>query len=99
VQAAMDDAKAVTHINEGLKDRSREKMKLQADKVSDEERSKRWSISGNICSSCHTIAILAQANGADLEKMSAKGHSFFPIDSINEDFSCGNCHTGAFPKE
>jgi len=55
------------------------------------------SISGNNCNSCHTI--LAQGSGAELEKLSAKGHSFFHIDSINEDFSCANCHTGAFPKE
>jgi hypothetical protein len=54
-------------------------------------------ISGNNCNSCHTI--LAQGAGDDLEKLSAKGHSFFHIDSINEDFSCANCHTGAFPKE
>ena len=54
-------------------------------------------ISGNNCNSCHTI--LAQGAGEDLEKLSAKGHSFFHIDSVNEDFSCANCHTGAFPKE
>jgi hypothetical protein len=54
-------------------------------------------IAANDCNACHTI--LAQGNGADLEKLSAKGHSFFHIDSINEDFSCANCHTGAFPKE
>ena len=34
-----------------------------------------------------------------LEKLNPKGHSFFHIDAINEDFSCNNCHTGAFPKE
>jgi hypothetical protein len=54
-------------------------------------------ISGNDCNSCHTI--LAQGSGEDLEKLNPKGHSFFHIDSINEDFSCNNCHTGAFPKE
>jgi nitrate/TMAO reductase-like tetraheme cytochrome c subunit len=55
------------------------------------------SISANNCNSCHTI--LAQGAGADLEKLNAKGHSFFHIDSVNEDFSCATCHTGAFPKE
>lgn len=54
------------------------------------------SISGNNCNSCHTI--LAQGAGADLEKLNGKGHSFFHIDSINEDFNCNTCHTGAFPK-
>jgi hypothetical protein len=49
------------------------------------------------CNSCHTI--LAQGSGEQLEKLNAKGHSFFHIDAINEDFSCNNCHTGAFPKE
>lgn len=54
-------------------------------------------ISANNCNACHTI--LAQGAGADLEKLSAKGHSFYHIDSVNEDFTCANCHTGAFPKE
>lgn len=49
------------------------------------------------CNSCHTI--LAQGSGADLDKLNPKGHTFFHIDAPNEDFSCNNCHTGAFPKE
>jgi hypothetical protein len=55
------------------------------------------SIQASDCNSCHTI--LAQGSGEQLDKLDAKGHSFFHIDSINEDFSCNNCHTGAFPKE
>jgi len=54
-------------------------------------------ITANNCNLCHTI--LAQGNGADLDKLDPKGHSFFHIDSINEEFSCAKCHTGAFPKE
>ncbi len=54
-------------------------------------------ISANNCNLCHTI--LAQGSGEEFEKLDPKGHSFFHIDSINEDFSCNNCHTGAFPKE
>jgi hypothetical protein len=54
------------------------------------------SISANSCNSCHTI--LAQGSGEQLTQLNAKGHSFFHIDSVNEDFSCNNCHTGAFPK-
>jgi nitrate/TMAO reductase-like tetraheme cytochrome c subunit len=54
-------------------------------------------ISASNCNSCHTI--LAQGNGAQFEQLNAKGHSFFHIDAINEEFSCNNCHTGAFPKE
>ena len=49
------------------------------------------------CNSCHVI--LAQGSGEQLDKLNPKGHSFFHIDAINEDFSCNNCHTGAFPKE
>ena len=49
------------------------------------------------CNTCHTI--LAQGAGADLDKLNPKGHTFFHIDAPNEDFSCNNCHTGAFPKE
>jgi nitrate/TMAO reductase-like tetraheme cytochrome c subunit len=49
------------------------------------------------CNSCHTI--LAQGSGEDLTKLNAKGHTFFHIDAPNEDFTCNNCHTGAFPKE
>jgi hypothetical protein len=54
-------------------------------------------IQASDCNSCHTI--LAQGSGAELEKMDPKGHKFFHLDAINEDFSCNNCHTGAFPKE
>jgi nitrate/TMAO reductase-like tetraheme cytochrome c subunit len=55
-------------------------------------------IAANNCNLCHTI--LAQGGSpADLEKLNPKGHSFFHIDSVNEEFSCMNCHTGAFPKE
>jgi nitrate/TMAO reductase-like tetraheme cytochrome c subunit len=53
-------------------------------------------ISANDCNSCHTI--LAQGSGEQLAQLNPKGHSFFHIDSINEDFSCNNCHTGAFTK-
>jgi len=53
-------------------------------------------ISSSNCNSCHVI--LAQGSGDQLEKLNAKGHSFFHIDAINEDFSCNNCHTGSFPK-
>ena len=54
-------------------------------------------IKASDCNSCHTI--LAQGSGDQLLQLSAKGHSFFHIDAINEEFSCNNCHTGAFPKE
>jgi hypothetical protein len=54
-------------------------------------------ISANNCNACHTI--LAQGSGAELEKLNPKGHTFFHIDAVNEDFSCNTCHTGAFPKE
>jgi nitrate/TMAO reductase-like tetraheme cytochrome c subunit len=55
------------------------------------------SIKASDCNSCHTI--LAQGSGDQLQQLSAKGHSFFHIDAINEEFSCNNCHTGAFPRE
>jgi len=54
-------------------------------------------IQASDCNSCHTI--LAQGAGEQLDKLNPKGYSFFHIDAINEDFSCNNCHTGAFPKE
>jgi len=54
-------------------------------------------ISASDCNACHTI--VAQGSGEQLTKLDAKGHSFFHIDAINEDFSCNNCHTGAFPKQ
>jgi nitrate/TMAO reductase-like tetraheme cytochrome c subunit len=48
------------------------------------------------CNSCHTI--LAQGSGPDLDKLSGRGHSFFHVDAEYSDFSCVNCHTGAFLK-
>jgi len=54
-------------------------------------------IQASDCNSCHII--LAQGSGEQLEKLNPKGYSFFHIDAVNEDFSCNNCHTGAFPKE
>ncbi len=62
-------------------------------KASDGKRS----IQASDCNSCHTI--LAQGSGEQLEKLNPKGYSFFHIDAINEDFTCNNCHTGAFPKQ
>ena len=56
----------------------------------------RRKIQASDCNSCHTI--LAQGSGADLEKLNARGHTFFHIDAPNEDFSCNQCHTGASPK-
>jgi nitrate/TMAO reductase-like tetraheme cytochrome c subunit len=55
------------------------------------------SIAASDCNSCHTI--LAQGSGEQMQQLNAKGHSFFHIDAVNEDFTCANCHTGAFPKE
>jgi hypothetical protein len=55
------------------------------------------SIQASSCNSCHTI--LAQGSGDQLEKLNAKGHRFFHLDAINEDFSCYSCHTGSFPRE
>ena len=54
-------------------------------------------IKASDCNSCHTI--LAQGSGEQLSQLNANGHTFFHIDAPNEDFSCNNCHTGAFPKE
>jgi hypothetical protein len=48
------------------------------------------------CNSCHTI--LAQGSGPDLDKLSPKGHNFFHVDAEYSDFSCVNCHGGAFIK-
>lgn len=48
------------------------------------------------CNGCHVI--LAQGSGPDLEKMNPKGYNFFHLDADYTDFSCNNCHTGAFPK-
>jgi nitrate/TMAO reductase-like tetraheme cytochrome c subunit len=54
------------------------------------------SIKASDCNTCHII--LAQGSGAQLDQLNPKGHSFFHIDAVNEDFSCSECHTGAFPK-
>jgi nitrate/TMAO reductase-like tetraheme cytochrome c subunit len=53
-------------------------------------------ISAESCNACHTI--LAQGSGEQLTQLNFKGHSFFHLDAVNEDFSCNTCHTGAFPK-
>jgi ssDNA-binding Zn-finger/Zn-ribbon topoisomerase 1 len=44
------------------------------------------------CNSCHTI--LAQGTGAQLQNLSATGHTFFHIDAEYSDFACHTCHTG-----
>ncbi len=54
-------------------------------------------IQASDCNSCHTI--LAQGSGSQLDQLNPKGHQFFHIDAINEDFSCNNCHTGGVLKE
>ena len=38
------------------------------------------------------------SGGLELKKLSPTGHTFFHIDSPNEDFTCNTCHTGALPK-
>jgi nitrate/TMAO reductase-like tetraheme cytochrome c subunit len=48
------------------------------------------------CNLCHVI--LAQGNGRQLEQINANGFDFYHIDSTYLDFSCTDCHTGAFPK-
>ena len=48
------------------------------------------------CNLCHLI--LAQGSGKQLEQLSATGYDFYHIDSTYLDFSCADCHTGAFPK-
>jgi nitrate/TMAO reductase-like tetraheme cytochrome c subunit len=48
------------------------------------------------CNACHII--IAQGSGAQLEQLSAKGVDFFHIDANYSDFTCNNCHTGAFTK-
>ena len=53
-------------------------------------------IAASDCNSCHTI--VAQGAGAQLEKLNPKGFNFFHLDGEMNDFSCNNCHTGAFPK-
>ena len=54
------------------------------------------SIPADSCNMCHII--LAQGSGQQLEQLNAKGYDFFHIDSTYLDFSCTECHTGAFPK-
>ena len=53
-------------------------------------------IKASDCSSCHTI--FAQGSGAQLQKLVATGHTFFHVDAEYSDFSCTECHTGAFSK-
>jgi fumarate reductase subunit C len=53
-------------------------------------------IEGSSCNACHVI--LAQGSGAALDNLNVKGFDFFHIDSTYSDFSCNNCHTGAFIK-
>ena len=53
-------------------------------------------IKASDCNSCHTI--LAQGSGEQLQKLVAMGHTFFHVDSEYSDFSCTQCHTGAFTK-
>jgi hypothetical protein len=48
------------------------------------------------CNSCHTI--LAQGSGAQLSQLNSEGHAFFHVDAEYQDFSCAECHTGAFTK-
>lgn len=54
-------------------------------------------LSASDCNSCHTI--LAQGTWEELENLSSEGHEFFHIDSIYEDFSCADCHTGALMED
>jgi hypothetical protein len=54
------------------------------------------SIAASDCNACHLI--LAQGSGADLEKLNARGHDFFHLDSTYLETACNQCHTGAFPK-
>jgi len=53
-------------------------------------------IEASTCNACHII--VAQGSGADLDKLNPKGYNFFHIDAEMNDFSCNNCHTGAFVK-
>lgn len=53
-------------------------------------------IQASDCNSCHVI--IAQGSGAQLEQLNSKGLDFFHIDSVYTDFTCNNCHTGAFTK-
>jgi nitrate/TMAO reductase-like tetraheme cytochrome c subunit len=53
-------------------------------------------IEGTDCNACHVI--VAQGSGAELLKLSSKGHDFFHLDGEMHDFSCNNCHNGAFTR-
>ncbi len=53
-------------------------------------------IEATTCNACHLI--LAQGSGAKLETLNQKGFNFFHLDGEMNDFSCNNCHTGAFTK-
>lgn len=53
-------------------------------------------IEASSCNACHII--VAQGSGEQLNHMEPKGMDFFHIDAVYSDFSCENCHTGAFTK-
>ncbi|MGA2853526.1 MAG: NapC/NirT family cytochrome c [Verrucomicrobiota bacterium] len=53
-------------------------------------------VPANDCNLCHII--LAQGSGKQLEQLNATGFDFYHIDSTYLDFSCADCHSGAFPK-
>ncbi len=53
-------------------------------------------ITATDCNACHII--LSQGAGPQLEQLNPKGLNFFHVDSDYSDFSCNNCHTGAFVK-
>ena len=50
------------------------------------------SIKGSDCTACHII--VSQGSGKDLEKVNAKGLTFFHIDAENTEPSCNECHNG-----
>jgi hypothetical protein len=53
-------------------------------------------VEASSCNACHII--VAQGSGEQLNHMDPKGMDFFHIDATYSDFSCDNCHTGAFTK-
>src|SRR5579859_6503723 len=53
-------------------------------------------IEASSCNACHVI--LGQGSGAQLEKLNSNGYNFYHLDGEMNDFSCNNCHTGAFTK-
>lgn len=53
-------------------------------------------IKASDCNSCHLIT--AQGNRSEFEKIEPKGLPFVHLDAEYSDFSCHDCHTGAFPK-